>query len=278
MIKLPEKWIEDAFFEDAPFGDPASELVSILRSDTSIKGRILSKDSGTVCGLSLIEQFFSYLDTATRINFQAQDGDQVNAGETLCEIQCSSYAMLRCERIVLNMLSYLSGIATQSRLLANIIAPYGVKLLDTRKILPHYRLLVKYAVRTGGAYNHRHSLSDLIMLKDNHIQVAGGISKLMELCNTRNRHPMLKIEIEVSNIYEAQEALKYSPDIIMLDNFTVEEAKTAIKELKGKVKIEISGGITIDTIESYARCEPDYISTGSITHHVKGIDFSLETA
>ncbi len=274
MITLSNQWIENAFLEDAPFGDPATELVALTKGE--IKGVLIAKEEGIICGMPLVHAFFSFLDPHTKVNMHVQDGKKINNHEKLCDILCSSYAMLRTERIILNLLSYLSGIASETSKFAEIVEPYGVKLLDTRKILPHYRTLVKYAVRCGGGCNHRNSLSDLIMLKDNHIKAGGGISSVLKQWKKSNQHPMLKLEIEVSNLEEAMEALAYKPDIIMLDNFSLEEAMEAILKLKNKVVIEISGGITIENIEQYAKLQPDFISTGSITHHIKSLDLSLD--
>ncbi len=273
MIHLSSQWIENAFLEDAPFGDPASEMVA--SSIATTEAELIAKEEGVICGTNLLYPFFRFLDPEANIEIFSTDGQLIKPNQKLCTIKCSPYAMLRTERIVLNLLSYLSGIATATQKLANIIAPYGVKLLDTRKILPHYRFLVKYAVRTGGGFNHRNSLSDLIMLKDNHIRAAGGISYILQYWKDHGQHPMLKTEIEVRTLEEALEALPYHPHVLMLDNFSLEKAKEAIDILKQKVAIEVSGGITEENIEQYAKLEPDFISVGSITHSVKSMDYSL---
>ena len=274
MLKLSSRWIEDAFLEDAPYGDVASDLAG--QSQTFSKGLLLVKSKGIICGLPFIPQFLKFMDPECQVDCQVSDGDTISPGQELCYLKGTTSALLRSERLILNLLSYLSGIATQTKTLQDIISPYGVKLLDTRKILPHYRLLVKYAVRTGGGFNHRNSLSDLIMLKDNHVKAGGGVSAILEKWKTSNQNPMLKLEIEVSTLEDALEALPYHPDIIMLDNFTPERAAQAIPQLKGKALIEISGGITLDNIEAYARLQPDFISTGSMTHHVTALDLSMK--
>jgi nicotinate-nucleotide pyrophosphorylase (carboxylating) len=274
MIKLPSRWIEDAFIEDAPYGDVASDLAG--QSQTWSEARLLAKAPGIICGLPFIPQFLSFMDSDCQVDCQVSDGETISPGQELCNLKGSTSALLRSERLMLNLLSYLSGVATQTKTLQDIISPYGVKLLDTRKTLPHYRALVKYAVRIGGGFNHRNSLSDLIMLKDNHVKAGGGVSAILEKWKTSNQNPMLKLEIEVSTLEDALEALPYHPDIIMLDNFTPEKAAQAIPLLKGNVLIEISGGITLDNIEAYAKLQPDFISTGSMTHHVHALDLSMK--
>jgi nicotinate-nucleotide pyrophosphorylase (carboxylating) len=274
MIKLPSRWIEDAFLEDAPYGDVASDLAG--QSQPYAKGRLLAKAQGIICGLPLIPQFLAYMDPGCQVDCLVSDGDPISPGQELCHLNGPTSALLRSERLLLNLLSYLSGIATQTKVLQDILQPYGVKLLDTRKILPHYRALVKYAVRIGGGFNHRNSLSDLIMLKDNHVKAGGGVSAILEKWKNKNQNPMLKLEIEVSSLKDALDALPFHPDIIMLDNFTLEKAAQVIPLLKGKALIEISGGITLDNIEAYARLQPDFISTGSMTHHVTSLDLSMK--
>jgi nicotinate-nucleotide pyrophosphorylase (carboxylating) len=173
-------------------------------------------------------------------------------------------------------MAYLSGITTKTKQFTQFTEPYNVSLLDTRKILPGYRSMVKYAVQCGGGFNHRNSLSDMIMLKNNHIQALGGIENALEHVTATNRNPMLKIEVETKNLKEALASLRFNPDIIMLDNYSVQEAEKAMYFLRGKALIEISGNIQMDNIESYAKLKPDFISVGSsLTYDVSSLSFHL---
>lgn len=272
---LYHQFIEYALLEDMPYDDiTTSNLITENSTDIAY---IICKENCILCGIDLVKEIFSRLDKTIEFEKLFKDGDKVQKDDKICKIYGNTRAILHGERISLNLISYLTGIATQTSAYVDIISEYGVKLLDTRKILPLYRSMVKYAVVTGGGSNHRFNLSDMIMIKDNHIKVIGGISVALDnIKDLKNKYPFTKIEVEVKNIKEAMTALKYSPDIIMLDNFSVSDCSEAISYLKGKVEIEISGGINLSNISEYAKLKPDYISVGSITHSVKAIDFSLE--
>ena len=266
--------IEDALKEDIPYDDITSDLIE---ENLSSKAYIICKEDCVLCGIDLVFALFRYIDKEIKLEKLLSDGERVSKGKIICNISGNTRGLLKGERVALNLLSYLSGIATQTASFVEIIDKYNVKLLDTRKTLPLYRSLAKYAVKIGGGFNHRYSLSDMILIKDNHIKAVGGISNVMEaLRNGKNHHPFAKVEIEVKNLKEAMTALMYSPDVIMLDNFTISECEEALTYLRGKVEVEISGGINLSNIEKYAKLKPDYISVGSITHSVKAIDFSLE--
>ena len=272
---LYHQFIEYALLEDMPYDDiTTSNLITENSTDIAY---IICKENCILCGIDLVKEIFSRLDKTIEFEKLFKDGDKVQKDDKICKIYGNTRAILKGERISLNLISYLTGIATQTSAYVDIISEYGVKLLDTRKTLPLYRSMVKYAVVTGGGSNHRFNLSDMIMIKDNHIKVIGGISEALDnIKDLKNKYPFTKIEVEVKNIKEAMTALKYSPDIIMLDNFSVSDCSEAISYLKGKVEIEISGGINLSNISEYAKLKPDYISVGSITHSVKAIDFSLE--
>jgi nicotinate-nucleotide pyrophosphorylase (carboxylating) len=272
-LNLDPVWIRELLKEDAPFGDPSLE---VLEDGVENSAEILAKEDGIFCGEEIIRQIFLFLSSAFKISVLVSDGDPVKKGDTIAQISGDTKLLLQGERIILNIISYLSGISTETSKFVEVASPYGVKILDTRKTLPLYRELSKYAVRMGGGFNHRYSLSDLIMLKDNHITGAGGIEKAFEKLLERNKNPFLKIEVEVKNVKEALAALKYSPDIMMLDNFSLEAAKEAIYFLRDKVLVEISGGITLSNLEEYTKLKPDFISVGSLTHHVKGLDMSMK--
>jgi nicotinate-nucleotide pyrophosphorylase (carboxylating) len=270
---IDRQWISSFIKEDSPFGDPASDFIP---EDSNSCAIIESQGEGYICGVFLIPLFFKFLDPDASISIMVEDGDFINIGSVIAEIEGSTRSILRIERIVLNFISYLSGITTQTKKYTNITNKYSVKLLDTRKVLPGYRALAKYAVKCGDGYNHRNSLSDLIMLKNNHIQALGGIVNTLEKVTRENKCPMIKIEIETTCLEEAIASLEYKPDIIMLDNFLVPEAKEAIDFLRGKAQIELSGGITLDTIEEYSMLKPDFISVGSdLTYDVTSVSFHL---
>jgi len=271
---IDRDFIKNILTEDAPSGDITSD---IILADSEARAYIICKENCILCGIEIVKSIFSYLDEEIIINNKFIDGDTIYKGNIIFELSGNCRSILRGERIALNLLSYLSGISTNTSKYVEITKKYDVKLLDTRKTLPMYRNLAKYAVRIGGGNNHRFNLSDMILIKDNHILISGGIERCLDSFNNkRNLFSFARIEIEVQNIDEAILASKYSPDIIMLDNFSVSDAKNAINILKDKVKIEISGNINLTNIEEYAKLKPDYISVGSITHSVKSIDFSLD--
>jgi nicotinate-nucleotide pyrophosphorylase (carboxylating) len=223
-----------------------------------------------------LQPFFHYLDPTLEIKYHFSDGDPIQDGDIVAHIEGHTQAILQIERIVLNLMAYLSGITTKTKQFTQFTEPYNVSLLDTRKILPGYRSMVKYAVQCGGGFNHRNSLSDMIMLKNNHIQALGGIENALEHVTATNRNPMLKIEVETKNLKEALASLRFNPDIIMLDNYSVQEAEKAMYFLRGKALIEISGNIQMDNIESYAKLKPDFISVGSsLTYDVSSLSFHL---
>lgn len=274
-FKSFHSFIESALNEDSPYNDITSDL--LIENDSLSNAYIICKEDAVLCGIDFIYEAFKYINNEIEFKRIFSDGDKINKGEKVCIISGNTKSILKAERVSLNLFSYLSGIATQTAFFMEIVSKYNVKLLDTRKTLPLYRNLVKYAVRIGGGYNHRYNLSDMILIKDNHIKVIGGISNILEvLKNTKNSYPFAKIEVEVKNLKEAMMVLSHTPDIIMLDNFTVSECREALNYLKGKVEVEVSGGIDLSNIEEYAKLKPDYISTGSITNSVKAIDFSLE--
>jgi nicotinate-nucleotide pyrophosphorylase (carboxylating) len=271
---IDRDFIKNILIEDAPSGDITSD---VILDDSEVKAYIICKDNCILCGLEIVKSIFLYLDEKINIDNKFIDGDIIAKNNIVCKLSGNCRSILKGERTALNLLSYLSGISTNTSKYVEITKKYNVKLLDTRKTLPMYRNLAKYAVRVGGGNNHRLNLSDMFLIKDNHILISGGIEKCLNIISSkRNLFSFAKIEIEVQNIDEAILALKYYPDIIMLDNFSVSDAKNAINILKDKVKIEISGNINLTNIEEYAKLKPHFISVGSITHSVKAIDFSLD--
>ena len=257
---LDQIWISQLFNEDLPNGDVASSFVP---PSMQSRGLIEAQEDGFVAGTFLIEPLLQFLSSDNQCIVHIEEGQAVQKGDKIASIEGNTQSILRAERTILNLLSYLSGITSQTRRFTDITNPNGVKLLDTRKTLPGYRSLVKYAVQCGNGFNHRNNLSDLILIKNNHITALGGISNTLKTVNEDNKNPMLKVEVEVRNCKEALEALAFNPDIIMLDNFSVEEAEEALFFIRGKAQIEISGNITLDNIARYSSLKPDFISVGS---------------
>jgi len=245
---LIDKIIEQALLEDIGTGDITSE--SIIPSNLKAKGIIKSSEEGVVAGL-------------------------VTRGKVLAEIIGPARTILKGERVALNFLQRISGIATVTSKFCQEVKDFPVRILDTRKTTPGLRILEKYAVRMGGGYNHRFGLYDAVLIKDNHIAVAGGIKPAVNSVRKQISH-MTKIEVEVENLSQLQEALEMKVDIIMLDNMNLDTMREAVKIVKGKALIEASGGITLDNVREIAQTGVDLISIGCLTHSVKSLDISME--
>lgn len=258
--------------EDKALKDVTSKL---LGKPVKLKAHIIAKSNGILCGVDLVKQIFKYIDEKVNIKLLKKDGSRIKKGDRILDINGKSDSIVKGERIALNMLQHLSGIASYTRNLVDIIKDTDAKLLDTRKTTPFLRYLEKYAVKTGGGYNHRLNLEDGILIKENHIRTVGGISEIDKILKKRYKNIKQKIEIEVENISEFKEALALNVDIIMLDNFNLSDVKKAVLLNAGKKKIEVSGNIKEKTILKYARCGVDYVSVGSITHSAQSLDFSL---
>ena len=266
-----------AFEEDIGDGDHTS--LSCIPPDSEGKAKLLVKDEGIIAGLEVSEMVFKYIDPGLSINYFLRDGDPVHKGDIAFEVQGNKLSLLSAERLVLNILQRMSGIASETRRYADEIKEFKTKILDTRKTTPGFRVLEKEAVRIGGGVNHRMGLYDMIMIKDNHIDFAGGIKEAI----SRSRNYLattgkdLKIEIEARSIEEIKEIVEIGGvDRIMLDNFTPAETVEAVKFIKGRYETESSGGITFKTLRDYAACGVDYISVGALTHQVKSLDLSLK--
>lgn len=258
-----------------PYGDITTEAC-IPEGHTST-ARAIAKESLVVCGVFMAEEVFKILDPSVEFASMRKDGDEVGPGEIIFTVKGRTRAILSGERVALNLIQRLSGIATRTRAFVKAIEGTGARLLDTRKTTPTMRYLEKYAVRVGGGWNHRFSLSDAILIKDNHIKAAGGIKEAIKRVR-KVSGPMRPIEIEVESLSQLKEALDEDVDMVMLDNMDIEEIKKAVqlcRDVKG-VKIEVSGGITIDNIRQVAETGVDYISSGAITHSARGVDISLE--
>lgn len=270
-------FIAHSLQEDVGSGDHSS-LASIPQG-TYGKAHMLIKEDGIIAGLDLAQAIFKQVDEGLEINFLLKDGDEVKKGDIALIVTGSVHSILKSERLVLNCAQRLSGIATMANKVTELVKGTSTKILDTRKTTPGIRFLEKWAVTVGGAYNHRIGLYDMVMLKDNHVDYAGGITKAIESTNKylAENQLDLKIEIETRNINEVKEVLKTGGvDRIMLDNFSPAEIKEALALIGGRFETEASGGITLETVRSYAETGVDFISIGALTHSVKSMDISLK--
>jgi len=275
MYKLTESdraLIKMALKEDIGEGDITS---SAIAKDSFVKAQIIAKEGGIIAGTSLAIACFNEIDSKIKIKKILNDGERVKRGSIILEVSGCGEAILSSERTALNFLASLSGIATLTSKFVKLAFP--CKIYDTRKTTPGFRRQEKYAVRIGGGYNHRFGLFDEILIKDNHIKIAGSIKDAVK--SVKKRYPEKKIEVETEDIEGVKEAISQGVDIIMLDNFPLPEMKEAISIIRKedkKIKIEVSGGINLSNIKKIARLAPDIISIGSLTHSAPSLDLSLE--
>ena len=269
--------IANAIREDVGDGDHSS--LACIPVTAHGKAKLLVKDQGIIAGVEFAKQVFSYIDRNMTVETLIEDGSKVKYGDIVFYVEGASQSILKTERLVLNAMQRMSAIATKTKLFAELIEGTGTKIIDTRKTTPGIRALEKWAVRIGGGENHRFALYDMIMLKDNHIDFAGGITKAIDktkryLAETKRD---LKIVVEARNLSEIEEILK-SDGIyrILIDNFNFEDTKKAVELINGKCLTESSGGISEKTIRDYALCGVDYISSGALTHSVYNLDLSLK--
>ena len=272
-----QSFIQSALREDIGEGDHSA--IGAVPEKAIAKARLLIKDSGIIAGLELAEMIFKQLDPANEITFNKKDGDEITKGEIAFVVQGPARSILSGERLVLNCMQRMSGIATYTKRLCQLTAGTNAQLMDTRKTTPNFRLMEKWAVTIGGGMNHRFALYSMVMLKDNHIDLAGGIGAAIE--NTRKYlHQMnknLSIEVETRNLAEVEEVISVGGiDVIMLDNMSLEDMKAAVRLINKKYKTEASGGITEANLRAVAECGVDYISVGALTHSVKSLDMSLK--
>ena len=269
---LIDKYILAALGEDMTSGDITTD--SILK-DEKAEVNLIAKDKGILAGLDVFKRVFELLDEDVTFEFYFSDGDQVKNKDLVGKIRGRAKAILEGERTALNFLQRMSGIATYTKKMVDALDSEHVKILDTRKTTPNMRIFEKYAVTLGGGYNHRYNLSDGIMLKDNHIDAAGGIREAVE--KVRSLNPFVKkIEVEVENFDQVREALEAKADIIMLDNMDIEEIREACKIINKKAIIECSGNVSLDNINSYRDLDIDYISSGAITYSAGVLDLSMK--
>jgi len=265
--------LETAFREDMPMGDITTD--STVPEDEMSKAYLIAKQEGVIAGLKVCMEAFLMLDPQVKLEPLVKDGQFVEKGTKILIIEGNSRALLKAERTALNLLQRLSGIATLTRLFVEKIIGYNAKVVDTRKTTPGLRLLEKYAVRAGGGTNHRFSLSDGVLIKDNHIKAAGGIFKAVKAARASVPHTV-KIEVETETLQQVQEALDSGADIIMLDNMAPEVMRQAVKLIDKKALTEASGNVSLETIQDIASTGVDIISIGALTHSVKAMDVSMK--
>lgn len=263
--------IEAGLKEDINTGDLTTDL--LIAADTKTTAVMLAKANGIIAGLPVVEQIFRKLDPNVDFNTEVNDGDKVANGDLICTINGAYRALLTGERLALNFLQRMSGIATETAKYVEAVKEYNAEILDTRKTVPGLRLLDKYAVKAGGGTNHRIGLYDMVMIKDNHISVAGGITNAVKAIRP-NIAPNIKIEVETTNLNEVQEALDAGADIIMLDNMDNTTMTKAVQLINGKAKVEASGNMNLERVRDVAATGVDYISIGSLTHSVIALDIS----
>lgn len=271
-----EQIIKLALEEDIQNGDITTS--ALISDDISGIGNFLCKEEGIVAGLSIVEKVFSIFDSSLNFIKYFDDGSKINFGDIIAKVEGKVNSILTTERTALNFLQRMSGIATSANKYSEKVKHTKAKIIDTRKTVPGLRLLDKMAVKFGGCENHRFGLYDMFLIKDNHIEIAGSISKAIQLCEEfkKKNNLAFKIEVETKNLDEVKEALTTNVDIIMLDNFSIEEIKKAVNLINGKKLIEASGGITFENVDKVAETGVDYISIGALTHSVKALDISLE--
>lgn len=262
-----------ALKEDITFGDISSDAVLPKAAMGSVE--LIAKQDGVIAGLPVFKRVFELIDGSIDIKFMVDDGNLVHSGEKLAVLRGDLHSLLSGERTALNYLQHMSGIATYTRSMADILEGSGIKLLDTRKTTPCNRIFEKYAVKIGGGNNHRFNLSDGVMLKDNHIAAAGGIKNAVAMAKKEVSF-VRKIEVEVENLNMVREAVEAGADIIMLDNMDYETMKEALKIIDGKAETECSGNVTAENVAKLAALGVNYISSGALTHSAPILDISMK--
>lgn len=276
MINVHDIIIE-ALAEDIGNGDHSS--LACINPTIQGKMRLLAKADGVIAGIDVAKEVLHCVDPQITMQQFKQDGDEIHKGDVVFIISGSSQHMLTAERTLLNFMQRMSGIATASKVYADIVKGTNTKILDTRKTTPNMRVFEKYAVKVGGCQNHRFGLFDMVMLKDNHIDFAGGIENAIDTTRKylKDRNLNLKIEIETRNLDEVRRVLAHGGvDRIMLDNFKPEQIVAALEMIDGRFETEASGNITLDNLREYAETGVDYISVGALTHHIASLDLSLK--
>lgn len=264
--------IKTALLEDINYCDVTTDY--LIPAEQMGKGKLVAKAEGILCGVEVAARVFELIDSDIKIEILVKDGESVKYGDEIMRLEGRTASLLKGERTALNLIQHMSGIATAANQATKLVEGTNASIADTRKTLPGMRPLQKYAVMTGGAKNHRYNLSDAAMLKDNHIDAAGGITAAVTALRKKIGH-MTKIEVETRNLDELKEALAVGADIIMLDNMSPELMKEAVAITDGRAVLEASGGITNETLRAVAESGVDIISIGALTHSVKAFDISM---
>lgn len=275
--ELEDRLIDLAFAED--IGDGDHTTLCCIPEDAMGKSHLLIKEDGILAGIDVAKRVFAKFDPTLKVEVLIEDGAKVKVGDIAMVVSGKVRSLLQTERLMLNIMQRMSGIATMTHKYVERLKGTRTHVLDTRKTTPGMRILEKQAVKIGGGMNHRIGLFDMILLKDNHVDFAGGIKNAIERCHKylKEKSLDLKIEIEVRNFIEIQQVIDCGGvDRIMFDNFSVDDTRTAVEMIAGRFEAESSGGITFDTIRQYAECGVDYISVGALTHSVKGLDMSFK--
>ncbi len=274
ITPLPPEVIQQqvslALEEDIGPGDVTAKLIP---SETQAEAHIISREAAVICGVAWVENVFSQLDNRIHIDWQVADGEAVGPQQLICSLHGPAHSLLSGERTALNFLQTLSATATLTHHYVDAIAGTGCRILDTRKTIPGLRLAQKYAVRCGGGENHRSGLYDMVLIKENHIHACGSIKTAVE--TARRLSPELAIEVEVENLEQLQQALDANADRILLDNMEIEMLKLAVKQASGKIPLEASGGVNLQTVREIAQTGVDYISVGAVTKNIKAVDLSM---
>lgn len=266
--------VQRALDEDLKSRGDLTSLI-LIPEGSRVKGRIITREEGVIAGMPLASMVFRQLDGKVGFQPLANDGEFLPAGSEIAIVEGAALAILEGERTALNFLQRLSGIATLTAAFVRLAAPKGVEILDTRKTTPGLRILEKYAVRAGGGRNHRMGLYDAILIKDNHIVAVGGAEQAVEKAR-RDAEPGMGIEVEVSRLEELEGVIQAGADVVMLDNMSVEEVEKAVEVAGRRVKLEVSGGISLDNVAAYAAAGVDYISVGALTHSARALDIALD--
>ena len=275
--ELEDRLIDLAFAED--IGDGDHTTLCCIPEDATGKSHLLIKEDGILAGVEVAKKVFARFDPDMKVETLIEDGTEVHKGDIAMIVTGKVRSLLQTERLMLNIMQRMSGIATMTHKYTERLKGTKTRVLDTRKTTPGMRMLEKQAVKIGGGTNHRIGLFDMILLKDNHVDFAGGITNAIDGCHQylKEKGLDLKIEIEVRNFEELDQVLEHGGvDRIMLDNFSTADTKKAVEIINGRYETESSGGITFDTIRDYAECGVDYISVGALTHSVKGLDMSFK--
>jgi len=265
--------IEAALKEDMPNGDITSE--SIIPARSKSEAIILTREEGVLAGIDVARRVFYKIDQSISFKKILDDGQIFRKKDTIATLRGPSISLLKGERTALNFLQRMSGIATTTRRFVRVLEGTKTKILDTRKTTPGLRLLEKYAVKIGGGVNHRFDLSEMVLIKDNHLKLVGSISQAVMRAKEKVK-PGVRIEVEATNLEEVQEAVRSGADVVMLDNMSIKKMKEVVKWIKGKIPLEVSGKVTLRRIGEIASLGVDYISVGSLTHSYKSVDMSIE--